>query len=187
MARKKPGKQNFTLHSKPVGTASLADKADLNKGMAAQAIKTKQARRTGSFARTHYRTPIAMEKRAELEHLFKRFIYVKTEGNFLPQLFKSSPRTLKNVILGATQCDLESIYICGDSLRIVCKIELKKLTQIDGKKLEWSEPHALTRQLRTRQRQEQRQEVSYGTKGVIYGLEEDDDVLEEIASEIGAK
>lgn len=165
-------------------------KIDLGETSNAQA-KPEGEKKTGSFQRNYYRSPMSTTKRTELEGLFQRSLYGKSEGNFLPLLFKSRPRTLKKAILTASQCVPEAIQISGDSLRIICKIagdkdKIKTIGQIDGKKIVWTEPRVLTRPMRP-EVSELSSGVSYDVKGVIFGLNEDEDTLKEIAAEIGAK
>lgn len=132
----KKGK-NIWINDKSAGTAQRADDANLNKGTAASATQAKatqsaqnsQNRPKSTFVRSYYR-------KIELKTLFERSIYLKSEGNFLFQFFKSRPRTMKKTILTDNICDVDAIYISGNNLRIICKTEsgknqMKKIDQID--------------------------------------------------------
>src|SRR6218665_387036 len=55
------------------------------------------------------RQPLTAEKRAELEPLFRRTLYVKGEGNSLTAMFKARPRTLRQEITDTCKCTPELI------------------------------------------------------------------------------
>ena len=105
-------------------------------------------------------------------------------------MFLTRPYSLKLELKKTCKNDIESISLAGECLRLTCQTETKKtqirdtLTHIGGKPVEVSEPRALTRPTRT---VEDRPEPIYDLKIVIHGLLEEDEILKEIASEIGAK
>ena len=136
------------------------------------------------------RKPMTEERRAELEELNMRTLFVKGEGRTLTAMFLSRPRTLKMELMKACKTEVAEITIIKDALRITCQNTTQKklikdsLTHIEGKPVEISEPYALPRQARTN---ETKPEPEYDLKVVIHGLLESDEILNEIASDIGAK
>lgn len=138
-----------------------------------------------------HRKPLTPERKAELEALNKRTLFVKGEGRSLTRMFLSRPRTLKMEIFNTCKTDVEAITIIRGTLRVTCQNRQTKkmmikdsLTHIGGKPVEISEPHALARHITTN---ENKPEPVYDVKVVIHGLLESDEIRNEIASDIGAK
>lgn len=130
-----------------------------------------------------YRQPLTAEKRAELEPLFRRTLYVKSAGNSLAAMFKARSRTLKQEITNTCKCtpELIKMNMNRNSLQIVRQNDEHKkmvkdtLTHLGGKPVVLSEPRTLTRPVRPEDTNAQPNR-EYEIKGVIYGLEETEEV-----------
>src|SRR6218665_3106015 len=188
---------NWTKVAKKRGKITITELSETDHTNTHNESSSSSSQPTPSSSSNHRhanRQPLTAEKRAELEPLFRRTLYVKGEGNSLTAMFKARPRTLRQEITDTCKCTPELIKMNMNrtSLQIVLQNDEHKkmvkdtLTHIGGKPVTISEPHALTRPVRTENATTQPTR-EYEIKGVIYGLEENEEVLKEIAPEIGAK
>src|SRR6218665_1636316 len=135
------------------------------------------------------RAPLTPEQRKEHEALLRRQLYIKTVGESIQKMAKAKPLHMKKLIEEAAGCPVESIMRTEEGLRLTFSTEEKRqkaqqITSLAGVCAEVSVPRALARSQRPKQTP---QEVEYEVRGVIFGLEEDEDNLLEIASELRAK
>jgi len=135
------------------------------------------------------RAPLTPEQRKEHEALLRRQLYIKTVGDSIQKMAKAKPLYTKKLVEEAAGCPVDSITRTAEGLRLTFSTEERRqkaeqITSLAGVGAEVSVPRALTRSQRPKLAP---QEVDYEVRGVIFGLEEDEVNLPEIASEIGAK
>jgi hypothetical protein len=136
-------------------------------------------------------TPMTEEQRKHQHELNLRTLYVSGEGDDLSKLFNHKPRQLNKELLEVAGGQIDKVYLNKGILRIVArdvsqKNKLLKLQYLNNKPVKTSLPFFLTKSQSDYNKPLPVQNTNYFVKGVIYGLQEEQSNLDEIALEIGA-
>jgi len=127
---------------------------------------------------------ISLAKQKTIEEMMNRTIYLKSGRRELIHFFKSKPYQLKKEITQMVGDEVERIQLAGDGLRILTRSinqrnKLLNLTELGGTPVTASLPFALTKKKEVK--------ANPALKAVIYGLKENQDNLDHIASSLGLK
>src|ERR1043165_6821924 len=136
-------------------------------------------------------TPMTEEQRKHQHELNLGTLYVSGEGDYLSKLFNHKPRQLNKELLEVAGGQIDKVYLNKGILRIVArdvsqKNKLLKLQYLNNKPVKTSLPFFLTKSQSDYNKPLPVQNTNYFVKGVIYGLQEEQSNLDEIALEIGA-
>ena len=140
-----------------------------------------------SISRTNHlgrNNTISLEKQKTIDEMMNRTIYLKSGRRELINFFKSKPYQLKKEITQIVGDEVERIQMVEDGLRILTRTinqrnKLLNLTELGGTSVTASLPFALSRKREVKARP--------ALKAVIYGLKENQDNLDQIASSLGLK
>ena len=148
-------------------------------------------------ARAHVTTRPALteEQRKNLTESLSRTVYIDGEEGDLVQLFKTKPRHLQKELVEKAGGPVDKVYRTDRGLKVIASTESQKkklmaITMFNGKQVKVSLPFSLTRPHTThfdQISQPSSQEANYFVKGIIHGLLESQENLDEIAGEIGAQ
>ena len=124
------------------------------------------------------------EKQKTIDEMMNRTIYLKSGRRELINFFKSKPYQLKKEITQTVGDEVERIQMAGDGLRILTRTinqrnKLLNLTELGGTPITASLPFALTKKKEVK--------TKPALKAVIYGLKEDQENLDQIASSLGLR
>ena len=147
------------------------------------ALKTNQSR--------HIMTEQQMASQREIN---LRTVFVTGEGDQLIKLYKHKPRLLNKEIIEQAGGQVDKVYLTKNgALRIVTfnyvqKDKMMKLNHLDNNPVKTSLPYILTKAKHNiiKPVPSNKQNADYLVKGVIYGLFEEQSILNEIAKDIGA-
>lgn len=147
-----------------------------------------------ALARVTTRPALTEEQRQHLMELNSRTVYIAGEGGELVQMFKSQPRQLQKELIEKAGGPVDKVYRTDRGLKVIASNESQKkklmaMTMFNGKQVIASLPFAMTRPHTAhldKIPQPASQEANYYVKGVIHGLLESQENLDEIAGEIGA-
>ena len=135
--------------------------------------------------------PMTEEQRKHQQELNLRTLFVAGEGDDLSKLYHHKPRQLNKELLEMAGGQIDKVYLNKGILRIVAtdvpqKNKLLKLQYLNNKPVKTSLPFFLTKSQSDYNKPLPVQNTNYFVKGVIYGLQEEQSNLDEIALEIGA-
>jgi len=133
------------------------------------------------------------EQRKQMKDVQLRTIFIEGHHDDLRKYYRNSPRSLNKELIDKARGEVEKVFLTKQGgLKIIAKNQtqkdrLLKITEINDKPVEVSIPYSLKHQsLSSRSPPVQRQANDYFVKGVVYGLLEDEQNLNEIAIENGA-
>src|SRR6218665_2091285 len=164
-------------------------KTSLTKNLNPRAAAPARPRALDKYSVFLPRAPLTPEQKQEQEALLRRQLFIKTEGDSLQKMARTKPLQLKKSVEEAAGGPVEGIKRMPDGLHLTFSTEERKkmamkMAVVAGQRTEVSEPRALTRPTKPQQPQN---EADYEVKGVIFGLEEEEENLPEIAAEINVR
>ena len=121
-------------------------------------------------------------------------MFIDGHKDEIRKYFKHMPRQLNKEIIDKTRGEVEKIFITQQGvLKIIAKDEaqknqLLKIQSLNDKPVRTSIPFSLTSPLVSNNKPSpvKKQEKEYFVKGVVFGLFENEENLNEIALEVGA-
>jgi len=146
------------------------------------------------LAQGHTRPPLTEEQRKRFQDNLSRTVFVASEGNVLHKLFRTKPVQLFKEITAQAGGEVIQTVRTDKGLRILTQNEaqknrLLKLNNLCGSTVTVSLPYSLSKthlSVPIRKEGISTKEVTYLVKGVVYGIDEDEENLTEFAQAIGA-
>ena len=147
-----------------------------------------------SKANSQSRPPMTEEQKRRLREVQSRTVFIDGHKDELRKYFKHMPRKLNKEIIEKTRGEVDKVFITQQGvLKIVAKDEaqrnqLLKIKSLNDKPVRTSIPFSLTFKPLSNNKPPpvKKQETVYFVKGVVFGLLENEENLNEIALEIGA-
>jgi len=148
----------------------------------------------GRTTSTHSRPPMTEAQKMRFKEIQSRTVFIAGHGDDIRKYFKHMPRKLNKEILEKTRGEVEKVFITKQgALKIIAKDEaqknkLLKIQELNDKPVKASIPFSLIfpHVSNSKPTPVKTQKRDYFVKGVIYGLLETQENLNEIALEVGA-
>ena len=145
-------------------------------------------------ANSQSRPPMTEEQKRRLREVQSRTVFIDGYKDELCNYFKRMPRKLNKEIIEKSRGQVENVFITKEGLlKIIAKDEaqknqLLKIQSLNDKPVKTSVPFSLTHPSVSNKKPYlvKKHETEYFVKGVVFGLRENRENLDEIALEVGA-
>src|SRR6218665_1628440 len=135
------------------------------------------------------RPPLTEEKKIKFKDNLSKTVFVTGEANMIQRLFHTKPVQMFKEISARAGGEVDQIVRTNKGLRILTKNEeqknqILKLNNLCGHSVTVSLPYSLEKN--SHENISHNKAVEFKVKGVIHGIEEEDENLKELAEAIGA-
>src|SRR6218665_1376247 len=151
--------------------------------------QTSQVNKYTTVQNSSKRLPLTEEQKIKFKNNVSKTVFVTDETNLVQRLFRTKPVQLFKDINAQAGGEVAQIVRINKGLRILTqndeqKNKLLKLSHLCGNSVTVTLPYSLSKN--SHENKSYNKEFEFKVKGVIYGIEEDDENLKELAEAIGA-